>query len=138
MDGGLSIPFPVKQAIEDECSDILVLLSHPRNYEPVEPKLWQKAMFQLLCSQGRQNTFAAYANSHQASREARDIALGRIPCDPGTRIATLCTDSPPFLHTMTRKREDLVAAATAYGKNTLSVFGVDPSGWELGPVSALR
>ncbi len=130
MDGGLTIPFPILQAIEDGCTDILVLLSHPEEHIHPEAKLWQKLVFQALCAQGRRNTYRAFADHHIHSRDFRRIAFGEnLPGDSATNIATFCSTGPPFLHTMSLDRDLLVEAATLYGKRVLTAFGEESDGW---------
>lgn len=136
MDGGLTIPFPLQSAIDDGCTDILVLLSHPRSHQPTHRKPWQNLLFRLLCSRGRKGPWEAYVNSAYAARTARALAFGEGDVPPTVNIATVCTEGPTFLHTLSTDRSEMRAAANAYGRRTLAALGADPTDWNLGPASS--
>lgn len=138
VDGGLVIPFPLRQAIADGCTDILVLLSHPADYVPLPPKGWQKLMYRLLFSQLRKQAFEAYKNHYRVSREYRDLALGRVACPDSVNIATLCPEQLPYVQTLTMDRDRLMAAAAHFGLRTLEALGAESDRWNLGPASAAK
>lgn len=138
VDGGLVIPFPLRQAIADGCTDILVLLSHPEDYVPLPPKGWQKMMYRLLFSQLRKQAFEAFKNHYRVSLEYRDLALGRAACPDNVNIATLCPEELPYVQTLTMDRDRLMAAATHFGRRTLAALGAESDDWNLGPASAAK
>ncbi|GAA5127589.1 patatin-like phospholipase family protein [Luteolibacter yonseiensis] len=138
MDGGLRIPFPIQQAIEDGCTDILLLLSRPEDFVAPVPPLWSKLIFELICARGRKGIRKAFSESHHSSRVSRNLALGRSAVPSNVNIATICTKENEAIHRTSVHRETLIAAATSYGKRTLRILGADPDGWALGPPEAIH
>lgn len=138
MDGGLLQPFPIQAALKNGATHVLVFLTQPSDFLHPAPQLWQKLVFQVLCSQGRKNVYSAYRDHHIVSRESRELVLGQPSLNlQNSSIATLCPREEPFITTMTKDRQKLVAAASAYGRMTIKAFGIDPGDWELGPREAL-
>lgn len=138
MDGGLRIPFPLPQAIENGCTDILLLLSRSRNYVCARYSWLECLFFNLICGRGRRGLNEACALHHLYSSSVRDMALGRsVIARPNLNVATICLESSEPIHQTTMNPAALRAAAVSYGLRTLRVFGVDPKGWDLGPASIL-
>jgi predicted patatin/cPLA2 family phospholipase len=135
IDGGLAIPFPLRHAIADGCTDILVLLSHPVAYMQPEFALWQDILFRTLCARGSTGTWCTYRNRVKVSIEYRDLAIGRTPPPAGVNIATICTD-PPYVTSLTIDRTALMQASGAFGRRTLAALGATSADWNLGPASA--
>jgi predicted patatin/cPLA2 family phospholipase len=138
MDGGLRIPFPLPQAIENGCTDILLLLSRSREYVCARYSWLECLFFNLICARGRLGLSEACALHHLYSRSVRDMALGRASlAPPNVNIATICLERSEGIHQTTVNPAALRAAAVSYGRRTLRAFGVDPQGWDLGPASIL-
>ncbi len=138
MDGGLRIPFPLPQAIENGCTDILLLLSRSREYVCARYSWLECLLFNLICARGRAGLSEACALHHLYSRSVRDMALGRASlAPPNVNIATICLERSEGIHQTTVNPAALRAAAVSYGRRTLQAFGVDPQGWDLGPASIL-
>lgn len=136
MDGGLRIPFPLQQAIENGCTDILLLLSRSREYVSTPHSWLGRLFFNLICARGRRGLNQAYAMHHLSSRSVRDLALGRSAVAlPNVNIASICTERSEPIHRTTVDPAALRAAAVSYGRRTLRVFGVDAQAWDLGPSS---
>jgi predicted patatin/cPLA2 family phospholipase len=131
IDGGLRIPFPLKQAIEDGCTDILVLLTRPTDYVNPSPNLFQRTIFNILCARGNAGLNEAFAARPEASRVYRDLAFGRIRTDQPVNIATLATDRPEEIQTMAVSRKILHKAAVDYGRNVLRVFVCPNDAWTI-------
>lgn len=137
MDGGLAIPFPLRNAIADGCTDILVLLSHPSGYVQPEYALWQDILFRTMCARGSAGTWRTYRNYVKVSVEYRELAVGRMPPPAGVNIATVGTE-PPFVASLTMNRRALMNASAAFGRRTLAALGATWADWNLGPPSAAR
>lgn len=139
MDGGLRIPFPLQEAIDHGCTDILVLLSRSNEYVCPQPSPLECLVFDLFCARGNRSLSQAFSFQHLPSRTARDLALGRAGLGlPGVNIAAFCTDRSAPIHRITVDRGALRAAAVAYGRRVLSAFGVEANEWDLGPASMVR
>jgi predicted patatin/cPLA2 family phospholipase len=139
LDGGLHIPFPLQQAIDHGCTDILLLLSRGHDYISPEPSWWSRWIFDAICARGRRGISETYARHHLYSRAARDLALGRATAGlpPGVNIAAVCTEDTEPLQRTTVDPIALRAAAVSYGRRTLRVLGVEAGDWALGPANAL-
>ena len=137
MDGGLAIPFPLRHAIADGCTDILVLLSHPAAYVQAEFALWQDALFRTMCARGSEGTWRTYRDRVKVSVQYRDLATGRVPPPAGVNIAAVCTE-PPYISSLTMDRAALMNASAAFGRRTLAALGATWADWNLGPASAAR
>jgi predicted patatin/cPLA2 family phospholipase len=137
MDGGLAIPFPLRHAIADGCTDILVLLSHPVAYVEPEYALWQDILFRTMCARGSAGTWRTYRDHVKVSAQYRDLAIGRTPPPAGVSIATVCTE-PPYVASLTMDRAALMKASAAFGRRTLAALGATWADWNLGPASAAR
>ena len=137
MDGGLAIPFPLRHAIADGCTDILVLLSHPLAYVEPEYALWQDVLFRTMCARGSAGTWRTYRDHAKVSIQYRDLAIGRTPPPASVNIATVCTE-PPYVSSLTMDRAALMKASAAFGRRTLAALGATWADWNLGPPSAAR
>lgn len=137
MDGGLAIPFPLRHAIVDGCTDILVLLSHPAAYAQPEYALWQDILFRTMCARGSAGTWRTYRDYVNVSDQYRDLAIGRTPPPAGVNIATVCSE-PPYVASLTMDRAALMNASAAFGRRTLAALGATWADWNLGPANAAR
>jgi predicted patatin/cPLA2 family phospholipase len=131
MDGGLAIPLGVRQALDNGCTDVLVLSTRPPSYVTSAPGWLNRQMFNLICARGNAAVNKVFAERHLRSRDARDLALGRGPSSPPANIATICPGADVEIQRMTTRREALHAAAVSYGRRTLQVFGGDAARWTL-------
>jgi predicted patatin/cPLA2 family phospholipase len=137
MDGGLAIPFPLRHAIADGCTDILVLQSHPVAYVSPEYALWQDILFRTMCARGSAGTWRTYRDRVKASTQYRDLATGHTPPPAGVNIATVCTE-PPYVASLTMDRAALMRSSADFGRRTLAALGATWVDWNLGPASATR
>jgi predicted acylesterase/phospholipase RssA len=139
MDGGLHIPFPIQEAMDNGCTDLLLLLSRPKEYVSKQPTWLSCFFFDLICSRGRPGISRTFALHHLYSRAARDLALGRSPSTPpNVNIAAICIEPSEPIQRTTVDPVALRAAAASYGRRTLRALGADATRWNLGPASALR
>jgi hypothetical protein len=123
IDGGLVIPFGVKQAVADGCTDVFVLSTRPPGYVSSKPGWFDRAMFNLVCARGSAAMNRVFAERHLRSREASELALGRQPLPPGVSIATLYSEETEGIERTTTDRRKLHGAAVNYGRKVLRVFG---------------
>ena len=135
IDGGLAIPFPLRQALSRGCTDVLVLLTRPANYRSKPPTRMSRRLFDLVCARGNAGLNATFAKHHEPSNEYRDLAFGRASAPEGVNIATLCTREPETITRTTSNRVTLRDAAVDYARNTLRIFGADSDSWDLPPLT---
>jgi predicted acylesterase/phospholipase RssA len=131
MDGGMVIPFAVRQALANGCTDVLVLATRPHSHPASSVSVFDRFVFNTLCARGNARLERLFVEKPQRSKEARDLACGRVRAPEGTRIATICAEEVEHIHWMTTDREQLRAAATSYGKKTLRIFGGDADAWSI-------
>ncbi|MEQ1909744.1 MAG: patatin-like phospholipase family protein [Vicinamibacterales bacterium] len=131
MDGGLAIPFGLKHAISDGCTDVLVLSTRPPDHASKKPNWLHRLLFNVLCARGRSAVNRVFAERHLRSRELRDLSTGRTPPPAGVSIATICAEADENIERLTRDRQKLHSAAVSYGRKVLRVFGKNPATWTL-------
>ena len=132
IDGGLRIPFPLKQAIEQGCTDILVMLTRPRGYLSQPSHFYKRLIFNIMCARGHRGLNQAFADRYKYSREYRDIAFGRVAASRNVNIATIATDEPETIQGLALSSDVLRHAALEYGRKTLEIFGYKNESWEIG------
>lgn len=132
IDGGLVLPFGLRQALADGCTDVLVLSNRPAGYESPAPNLFSRIVFDLLCARGNVALRRRFAERHLRAMELRDIACGRKPPEPlNARIATICAAHDEQVPRLLANRAALRAAATSYARRTLRIFGGSAAHWHL-------
>jgi len=134
VDGGLAIPFPLKQAIDRGCTDILVLLTRPPSYRSPEPTWRQKALFRRLACGNKAKMSLLYNHHAEVAIAARQLALGISKPDRPVNIVTICPELPELIHRTTRDPQLLRQGAVNYGRKVLRVFGADDQKWDLDPI----
>jgi hypothetical protein len=102
------------QALANDCTDVLVLLTRPAHYR-CEPPTWRRQLFDMICARRNAGVSRAYAHHHETSRAARDLAFGWVPTPPGVNIATICTEAPEIIHRTSGNPFALRQAALDYG-----------------------
>lgn len=132
IDGGLRIPFPLKQAIDQGCTDILVLLTRPKNYVAHPPSAFSRITYNIMCARGHRGLKEAFQQGYERSREYRDLAFGRSEIPEGINIATIATNEPEIIKGIAVSEKILRQAAIEYGRKTLEIFGRSNEKWEIG------
>jgi predicted patatin/cPLA2 family phospholipase len=134
VDGGLAIPFPLKEAIDAGCTDILVLLTRPADYRSPAPTWYQRVLFRRLVTGNKQKMSQLYANHAVVADAARQLALGITKPERDVNIATVCATVPELIHQTTQDPLALWQAAIEYGRRVLRAFGANEMQWELVPI----
>jgi predicted patatin/cPLA2 family phospholipase len=124
FDGGLINPLPIMDAIENRCTDLLVLLTRPASYRECSPSGLEQRLFNLRCAKGNVGLMDAYRNAPMRANTLRDIALGKEGGLSGINIATICpSEEDPCIERTTRNADLLKSAAIASVRRTLLAFG---------------
>lgn len=131
IDGGIGIPFPLPQALARGCTDILVLSTRPADYVSQMPSWRNRTIFNILCARGNKGLNQIFRERYLRSREARELAFGRVPTPSNVNIATICTEGAENIDRMTMDKAVLYAAAISYGRKTFRMFGKDATSWSL-------
>ncbi len=137
IDGGLRIPFPLKEAIDQGCTDILVLLTRPKNYVCPPPSAFNRMTFNLMCARGHRGLNQAFREGYRRSNEYRDLAFGRTETPAGVNIATIATDEPETIQGLAVSEKTLREAAIEYGRKTLEIFGRSNPDWVIGNATSV-
>jgi predicted patatin/cPLA2 family phospholipase len=126
-DGGMPIPFPLEAAIEDGCTDLLVLLSH----DPNVPARMEAAIFRALYgrffARGRWKLVEIYDQWPATINRLSDMAMGKIPLKSGVRVATI-SPIDPVVKSSTMSVPLLRRACHEMARQTLACFAADDAG----------
>jgi predicted patatin/cPLA2 family phospholipase len=134
VDGGLAIPFPLKEAIERGCTDVLVLLTRPPGFRAPEPTWYERALFRRLIPGNKEKMSQLFADHPAVAHAARQLALGISKPERAVNIVTVCATVPEVVQRTTQAPVVLWQAATDYGRRVLRVFEAKETEWELGPI----
>lgn len=132
VDGGMLHPFPLEPALNDGCTDLLVLLSRPPSFVRSAPGSFQRFMYDKLFAHGHEGLRRAFARVHERDAELRALALGLTPLTRPANVATICSDEGDSIERLTTNRAALRDAAIRYGRNVLTLMGSPRDDWDLG------
>jgi predicted patatin/cPLA2 family phospholipase len=136
FDGGLQNPFPIHDAVERCCTDILVLLSRPASYVRPASSGAAAAAFDLIFAPRNKAVRGMLRGHHRVDQACRDLALGRVRPPDGVRIATICAPDGGTVHRSTSRGADLWQAAMEYGQRTMATLGYGSHQFALAPLRA--
>jgi predicted patatin/cPLA2 family phospholipase len=123
FDGGLINPIPIMDAIEDGCTDVLVLMTRPASYRELPPNRFETDLFNRRCACGNEALMDAFNRCHANANNLRELALGRKEF-PAVNIVTICpAEGEPTIEWTERSPHRLKAAAIASARRTLEAFG---------------
>lgn len=134
VDGCFAIPFPLKEAIERGCTDILVMLTRPPEYRSPEPTWYQRAVFRRLIPGNKKKMSQLFADHPAIADAARQLALGITKPERDVNIVTICPSGPETVQRTTQAPVILRQAGIDYGRRVLKVFGSKMLEWELEPI----
>jgi predicted patatin/cPLA2 family phospholipase len=124
FDGGFLNPIPIVEAIEDGCTDILVLMTRPSAYREPPPGRFEIDLFRRRCAYGNGALVEAFRQTHAKANSLRDIALGRINANSCVNIATICPGADePTIEWTEKSPRILKNAAIASARRILETFG---------------
>lgn len=126
VDCGTILPFPLTEAINRGCTDILVLLTRPSSFEEKPPRLGMKLTFNVVHSRFQRTLSHAFAQRSEKAQRVRELALGRIAPPPGVNIMAAFPDESDTVQNTTTQQDIVYPAAVRYGKKVLELFGHDP------------
>ena len=127
LDGGVSCPIPITEAIENKCTDILVVLTKPKSYKPTETK---ENIYRYLIKQKMQKHskefYKAYRDRYKKQTEQLDIIMGRKKCkNRKVNIVAIFPKEPLKIKRTTKNEKVLKDAAMEGAIKTLRLFGVN-------------
>lgn len=128
-DGGITNPIPVKSAIDDGCTHILVLLTRPPEYiSPPYTAFQRFCLRPLFRSWSREFVNAFYECRYRGYNETRSIAFGNTVVRKGVSIAVIGPDaaSPPISRATISRRRLKAAMEDAMCKTRECFHGSSP------------
>lgn len=130
IDGGLISAIPIREAVDRGCTDLLVLLTRPREYRH-GPQGWiEQLFFNLLSARGNKKLARVFREAPERYNERRSFAFGQDNFERPVRIATICPDDGDL--SVDRTTTDtclLIDASVRLGRKTYEVFERDPRGF---------
>jgi predicted patatin/cPLA2 family phospholipase len=124
FDAGIVNPFPLREALADGCTHVLVLLSRPATHRSRPSTFWQRALFELCFARGNTTLSRALVNKWRVSGELRDLATGitrSAGFDPA--IATICPTNA-LVQDTTQKVPVLRTQLISCARGTASAFAM--------------
>jgi predicted patatin/cPLA2 family phospholipase len=132
FDAAICNPFPIREAITDGATHVLVLLSRTEGHRELPRPFWQHLLFDSLFARGDARLSRMLRDSYVVTNELRALALGetRVPgFDPA--IATL-TPNNAVVGEATQRSELLRSELLRVARGTLRLFASSESkleGW---------
>jgi len=126
LDGGIACPIPITEAIDEGCTDILVVLTRPKNYSPSKSReIIDRHFLESIIRRHGENFFRTYVNRDKIYREKLAIIKGeKIYKGKRVNILAIFPGSTFRIKRTTRKENILKNTAIAGAVKTLELFGV--------------
>ena len=128
LDGGVSCPIPVTEAIDAGCTDLLVVLTRPKNYRPLSCKrgIFSRILIEPKIKRYGKKFYNTYLRRHKIYAEKLNIILGKKRYGKRkVNILPLFPSSSLNLKRITKKESTLKKAAIEGAIKTFQLFGVD-------------
>lgn len=124
VDGGIACPVPVRAAIDDGCTHILVLLTQPEDHRAEPFSGFERlAMLSAMGKWSSALVESVYERRKTRYNASRDIALGRTMVKAGVSIASISpSTNSPRLGKATLSKGRLAAALADSESRTREVF----------------
>jgi len=127
VDGGVSDSLPIARAIENGCTDVLVLASSRCDGPMARPSPWEQGCFYLMMGRRYPALMRAFASMHQAVNRSRRLATGKDTVD-GVNVALIAPSEGDFTISSTAiERARLVRGAHQMAARTFELFAGERS-----------
>ena len=123
-DGGIPIPFPLQAAIDDGCTDILVLRSRDPYRRVPQRFITARWLYACVFARGRRGLLDLYDQWPNTLNRLGEIAAGNLMSKSGPNIATIAPTSPR-VKSSTMNKVALRQACLEMAQETLALFGGD-------------
>lgn len=122
VDGGVSDSLPIARAIENGCTDILVLASSRWDVPMARPGLWMQTCFYLMMGRRHPALMRAFASMHEAVNRSRRLASGDEAVD-GVNVALIAPgEGDRAIGSTAIERTRLVRGAYRMAARTFELF----------------
>ena len=141
VDGGVSDSLPVARAIENGCTDILVLASSRCDSPDARPRLWERSLFYMMMGRRYPALMRAFASMHEALNRGRRLATGQdavdgvnvaliAPCEGDSRVGSTAIERARLVrgaHLMATRTFELFAGERAILDALFETYRARPS-----------
>jgi predicted patatin/cPLA2 family phospholipase len=121
-DGGMIVPFPLRQAISDGMTDILVLLTHNPAIAPDPRAKTTRALYRTLFAKKRSDLMKVFDGWPEQMRSLQMLLSGEELPDPPVRIAVIAPRSELIPRTA-MDRDILRGCCEQMAAEVLRIFG---------------
>ena len=122
VDGGVSDPLPIARAIENGCTDILVLATSRCDSPVARPALWERSLFYIRMGRRYPALMRAFASVHEAHNRGRRLATGDEAVG-GVNVALIAPrDGDSTVGTTAIERARLIQSAYQMATRTFEIF----------------
>jgi predicted patatin/cPLA2 family phospholipase len=122
VDGGVSDSLPVARAIENGCTDILVLASSRCDAPMARPGLGERSLFYMMMGRRYPALMRAFASMHEALNRGRRLATGEEAVD-GVNVALIAPyEGDSTVGSTAIERARLVRGAHLMATRTFELF----------------
>jgi len=125
VDGGVSDSLPVARAIENGCTDILVLASSRCDAPMARPGLGERSLFYMMMGRRYPALMRAFASMHEALNRGRRLATGEEAVD-GVNVALIAPcEGDSTVGSTAIERARLVRGAHLMATRTFELFAAE-------------
>lgn len=127
LDGGVSCPIPIEEAIRRECTDILVVTTRPKEYVPVRPRgIIHEFLVEPRMKKHSQNFYQTYMTKHKKLSDQLNIVMGKtIASERRVNIIAIFPAKSTKIKRTTISQTVLKKVAIEGATKTLTLFGAN-------------
>jgi len=128
LDGGVSCPIPITEAIDNECTDILVVLTRPKSYKPIRPKgIFHRYFIEPRTQKHSKNFYEVYINRDKIHAEKLRIVMGNKKYKKKkVNIVAIFPEESLKIRRTTKNKKVLKNTAIQGAAKTFQLFGANP------------
>lgn len=124
LDGGICKTIPIEEAINDGCTDILVLLTNSiKSRKPISS--FERFLVKKSLSKFSSKLFDTYLEGFENYSYSFDICIGKRKIEKGVNIATIIPDDNFSLNRLTKNEKLLKEAAIDGARKVFNLFKKD-------------
>jgi predicted patatin/cPLA2 family phospholipase len=122
FDGGVVDSIPIERAINDGCTDLLVVFTVPKDFRATPPGLVERWLAARLLRPLSRELEIAFHHRQDSYNRALDIALGKVRLEAEVNIVAVFPDPDLRLSRLTKNARTLKRAAIECGHRVMRLF----------------
>jgi len=128
LDGGVSCPVPITEAIEEGCTDILAVLTRPKDYKPSSSlkKIFGRPFIESKIKKHGKNFYKTFIERHKVYKEKLSIIMGKSFFKKEVNILAIFPGKSLKIKRTTKKEDVLKNAAIEGAVKVLRLFSHFP------------